>query len=157
VRLLVNCEGIQTTQIHEIAAEATVQDLLGAFFEETVEIDAWVVEAESPLDGSLSLIELDVVEHTEITITRRAAVEAKVRFNGITRERSFEPQQPTERVFRWAVGAEGFNLPASQWPEHELVPAGSSDPVDPRLPVAAYIDRDRVARFDLRRKHAYQG
>jgi hypothetical protein len=157
MRLLINRDGVRTTEAHEIEANLKVEDLAARFFEKTIEVDVWTVEADNPLEASLTLVEVGVVEHAEITITRRTAVEVTVRFNGVEHHRRFEPQRHMRSVFDWAVGPEGFGLVKSQWPEHELAPVGSTDAVDPRLPVAAYIDRERCAHFDLRRKNAYQG
>ncbi|MGH2973619.1 MAG: hypothetical protein ACRDLL_01945, partial [Solirubrobacterales bacterium] len=68
------------------------------------------------------------------------------------------PQRKVRRIFDWAVGKHGFDLPRDQRPEHELAVAGETASADPDAPISAYVDTDRrVVVFDLRRKDAFAG
>lgn len=157
MQILISLEGDPEARFHEIATNTKVRDLTKRFHDDVPEAAAWVVDHDEALSPGHTLGELKIAEHDEILIARRTEIEVTVEYNRVTKQNSFPPQRKMRRVFDWAAGKDGFALARDQRPEHVLVPLGSTDAVDPQLPVAAYADRDKKARFELRRKDSYQG
>jgi hypothetical protein len=157
MRLLVSSDNSRQAEVHDIDPDTRVRDLGLQFLEIDEEIDVLVVDAEDPLHPDRTLAELEIREHTEITVVRRREVEAIVSFNQVKHHDDFRPQTVMRRVYDWAVGPDAFNLPLDQRADHELVPDGERKAVDLRLPIAAYVDHHAKAHFHLRRKKGFQG
>ena len=156
-KILVHSEGSAEVALHDLGSEETAADLIGSVNGEVEEYAVWVGEEDAPVDPGTTLAALEgVTEGAEITVARRGAIHVTVTFNG-DRERDFRPQQKVRRVFEWAVGKDGFNIPADQRPEHELAVAGHEEAADPRAPVSFYADAEREVTFILRRKDGFQG
>jgi hypothetical protein len=159
MRLVVNREGLQDASAQDVDPDVPLGDLVDVLgVEQDLEVIA--IETTDPLDRSKTLAELEITER-EIVIARVIEVEAIVAYNGNDRSKPFAPATRMSTVYAWAVGPQGFGLPESEWPDWELAPEGSKDPVKPNNPIAAYIDggegAERKARFDLRRKKPISG
>ena len=77
--------------------------------EEVVEV--FLEDAEEPLDGSLVLIEQLTVEFSPVHVARRhAKIAVTVEFNVRDVKRDFRPNVTVERVIKWAISPEGFDL-----------------------------------------------
>jgi hypothetical protein len=158
MRLIVSSDNSRQAEVHEFDPATRVRDVALQLAEAVDdEVDVLVVDADDPLDPDKSLAELGIAANAEIAILRRRKVKATVSFNQIEHREEFRPQTTMRRVYDWAVGPDAFNLPLDQRPGHELVPDGERKAVDPRLPIAAYVDHGRKANFHLRRKKGFQG
>jgi hypothetical protein len=140
---------------HDADAGGTIGTLLVTLGGDT-EALLWLEEQNDPLDPSLTLTEAGVVEfaHLHHNVCRDVAV--TVRFGGEDKARMFPPSASVQAVFSWAVGKEGFNLPADQRAKHTLGLCGTQTEADRRDHVGTLATECRVC-FDLAPKARYQG
>ncbi len=156
-KVLVHSEGSAEVALHDLGPEETAADLIGSVNVELEDYAVWVGEEDAPVDPDTTLAALDAVtDGAEITVARKGEIRVTVTYNG-DKERDFQPQQKVRRVFEWAVGKDGFNIPGDQRPEHELAVAGHEEAADPKAPVSFYADAERKVTFILRRKDGFQG
>lgn len=116
----------------------------------------WVEEAEDPLDPDTTLVEAGIVEFTHVHHGHCKAIAVAVRFGGETKEHEFSPASTVQRVFSWASGNKGFDLPAEQRAKHTLGLCGTQTEADRRDHVGSLASDCRVC-FDLAPKARYQG
>jgi hypothetical protein len=156
-KVLVHSEGSAEVLLHDLGPEETAAELLGSVNAEVEEYAVWIGEDEDPIDPGTTLATLEAVtEGVEITVARTSDIHVTVIYNG-EKGRDFQPQQKVRRVFEWAVGKNGFNIPADQRPEHELAVEGHEEAADPKAPVSSFANTERKVRFTLRRKDGFQG
>lgn len=93
---------ITVAEFSEIAARA-------GGIEETVEV--FLEDADDPLASELILVEQLRIEFAPLHVARhRAKIAVKVEYNLRHVEREFRPNATVERITRWAIGPDGFNL-----------------------------------------------
>lgn len=77
--------------------------------EEAVEV--FLENAEEPLEATAVLIEQVTIESPPVHVARRhAKIAVTVEYNARDIERHFRPNVTVERIIRWAISPEGFNL-----------------------------------------------
>ena len=157
MRLLISSDTSRQAVVHDVDPETRVRDIATNILNVDEDVDVVIVDADDPLHPDRTLAELEIREHTEITVVRRRQVEAVVTFNNLEHDEDFPPQTAMRRVYDWAAGPDAFDLAPDQRADHELVPRGETKPVDPRLPLAAYVDHRHQTHFHLRRKKGFQG
>ncbi len=158
MKITVTLEGAGPPTVHDVEPEVTIAELTKTVSPEDDDLDVYSLDVDRPLSAELTLAEAELDDGAEISILRSRTVAVAVRYAGQEKKDSRPPQQRTGRVFRWALGKQGLDLPRDQWTKFELAAAGAQDPVDPEAPIAAYVDRaSRTARFDLRPTRNYQG
>jgi hypothetical protein len=116
----------------------------------------WLEEGEEPLNPDHTLAQAGVAEFAHVHHGHNRTVEVTVRFGGESKERHFPPSATVNRAFAWAVGNDGFDLPAAQRSKHTLGLCGSQAEVDRRIHVDSLAAAGRVC-FDLAPKVRYQG
>ncbi|WP_024286698.1 hypothetical protein [Cellulomonas sp. KRMCY2] len=79
----------------------------------------------------------------------RHRVDVRVHYNGDERERRFAPGTTIERVHRWVVGHDGFNLNPADAGDLVLRETGSTDELDVGAHVGRLAGRDHKLDLDL--------
>jgi hypothetical protein len=152
MRVLIHEEDAGATTLRSVDASTTIAEIAGA-----PELLVFVDEratCEAP-----ELLVLDLVEAgSEITITRNRKVTVDVRFNLQHAREQVVPTRKVRQVLRWALGKDGYAIPADQHANYELVPRGSEQAADLDARVAVYVNsKTATAEFDLRAVSAPQG
>jgi hypothetical protein len=116
----------------------------------------WLEDTDEPLDPAATLVEVGLVDRAHVHRGRRRRIATTVRFNGAVKEREFPPGTTVERVFRWAVGNNGFDLPHDQRATHTLGVTGTDVEADRDAHVGS-LATGGVVSFDLAPKARYAG
>jgi hypothetical protein len=83
-------------------------------------------------------------------------VNVAVHFNG-EKSRDFPPSATVHRVFEWAVGKDGFDLPVHDRPEHVLQICDSTTRPDPTDHVGSFANDECHVCFRLVPKVRFEG
>lgn len=153
MRLLVHTEGSPTPRVIETEKTLTVSEVIEKLELGGEEYVVYRVDAEEELAVEERLDDDDC----ELAVARKAKDDVTVVFNAEPIEKKWPPQRKVSKIFAWAVGEKGFDLPRDQRPEYELAVEGATDPADADAPISAYADAERRITFDLRRKDAFAG
>ena len=142
------------------AVETTPQVTLAAALGIAPDDDTVVLleDGEEPLDLTRDLSALGLVDRAHLFAGRRYRVVAEVKFNDRTIERRFPASARIARVFRWAVGEDGFDLGREDAAEHALAlcETGQILPRDVHLGSLDDATPGRVA-LALVPKHRFEG
>lgn len=84
---------------------------------------AWAEDSDEPLDAAALAATIGDKRHIHITRCRRITV--TVNYAGRQKERKFAPGATIQAVRRWAIGPDGFGLPETQRPKHEVGVCGT--------------------------------
>lgn len=134
-----------------IAPDETVGDLLGRHGEG----ELWLENADEPLPRDKKLSELAPGSH--ITRSRCARVAATVRFNDQKKMKEFPPCSTVARVFAWAAGNDGFDLPAGQRPKHVLALCETASQPEKSAHLSELVGDECAVCFDLVPKERFEG
>lgn len=157
MKVFVHREEHATVEAVEVESGATVGELLERLGREGgTEESLWLEDGDDPLDRSTTLESAAVSEGTRVHVARRKKVEVSVRFGGDTKTREFQPSALVQRVFQWAVGNSGFDLPSAERAKHTLAVCGADTEADRYTHVGSLAQDGRVC-FDLAPKTRYQG
>jgi hypothetical protein len=137
-------------RVVELEGHETAADLLG-----TGEGELWLENAEEPLARETKLAELEPGAHLTRSSCRRAV--ATVRFNDERKTKKFPPGTTVARVFAWAAGEDGFNLPAGQRPKHTLGLCGTLTQPEKSDHLSELVDDECAVCFDLAPKERFEG
>lgn len=149
--LYVHEQGTEEIRRVSIAPTAPVRELADG---EGIEV--WSEDTEDPLDRDTTVAEAGLADRAHVHRSRCRRVAVTVRFNGESRDRKFSPAVTVERVFRWAVGPQGFDLPPDQRAKHTLGVTGSGVEADRDAHVGS-LATDCAVSFDLAPKARYAG
>jgi hypothetical protein len=149
--LYVHVEGGEAVDIVNVEGGDTVAVLLSADDELL-----WLEDTDVPLAAAATFAEVGLVDRAHVHRGRRRRIATTVRFNGQSKEREFPPGTTVERVFRWAVGDHGFDLPHDQRATHTLGVTGTDVEADRDAHVGSLATSGAVS-FDLAPKARYAG
>lgn len=158
MKVFVYREEHATVESIEVEPTTTV----GAFLERLGQEGAaaegalWLEDGDDPLDGAVTLENAAVANGTRVHVSRRTKIEVSARFGGDTKTRDFPPSALVQRVFTWAVGKSGFDLPATERAKHTLGVCGADTEADRYAHIGSLAKDGRVC-FDLAPKARYQG
>ncbi|SMD24622.1 hypothetical protein [Lentzea albidocapillata] len=159
MRLFVHREEHANPEAIEADGSSTVGDLIGRAGLQNggdADVTAWLEDADEPLDRGATLDEAGLVDGARLHVARRKKIEVSVRYAGETKTRDFRPNVHVQRVFKWAVGESGFDLPATERAKHTLAVCGAETEADRYAHVGSLASGGRVC-FDLAPKARYQG
>lgn len=114
----------------------------------------WLENADAEL--ALSAAVADVGEHGHVHLSRCRRIEVTIHFAGKDKTHRFAPGTTVGRVRRWAVGENGFDLPKTQRPKHEIGICNSGVIAD-RQDHVGTLASDCELCFDLAPKDRFQG
>jgi len=117
--------------------------------------ELWLENAETPLDAAMPLAELPANAHVSRGTCKRVAVTAQ--YNGEKIEKEFPQGATVAAVFAWAVGGQGFDLPASQRPKHTLALCGTETEPDKSTHLSELVGEDCSVCFAVVPKHRFEG
>jgi len=138
--------------LENVEEEATIGDLLAA-----AGLDdgaGWREDADDELTSSTTMAVIG--EHGHLHLNRCRGVEVTIHFVGKERTHRFAPGTTVGRVRRWAVGEDGFDLPKTQRPKHELGVCHTGMIAD-RQDHIGTLATDCELCFDLAPKDRFQG
>lgn len=116
--------------------------------------EVWLEETDEPLGRKITVVEAGIKHRGKVHVSRCRHIEVAVRYNGEDKRRSFRPATPIARVYQWAAGPEGFDLPAAERPKHTLL-IGEVEP-DPGDHVGSFAV-DCAVLFSLVPKQRFEG
>lgn len=148
--LYVHEQGTEALEKVSVEPTATVRELAGAGF------DVWVEDTDEPMDPAAVIGEVGLVDRAHVHRSRCRRVTGTVRFNGETKEHSFAPGATVNRVFLWAVGQHGYDLPRDQRAKHTLGVTGADTEADRDAHIGSLATNCAVS-FDLAPKARYAG
>jgi hypothetical protein len=156
-KVIVHSEGNPAPVVQDLDDKLTAAELIRGVGRDPGEFAAWLDESDKPLKPDAPVAEAGVSDGSQIAVAhKKGLIEVTVSYNNVPIEDEFKPQHKVRRVFDWAVGEDGFNLPREQRPEHELAVIGQDEAADLKAPISAYATDGQVA-FELRRKDGFQG
>jgi hypothetical protein len=117
----------------------------------------WVEDVEVEIEEEITIEQSPIRHHSHVHVGHCRRVDVEVRFGGISKSRGFSPSARIARVFEWAVGPDGFNLPPDQRPEHDLIVCGGDHPLAPSVHVGSLTSEHCSLCLDLAAKHNPQG
>lgn len=131
------------TTIADVAAAVGMNDATG-----------WIEDADDPLTGDTLLRAVGDKGHLHVTRCKR--IEVTINFAGKHKTHKFAPGATIGRVRRWAIGDDGFDLPQSQRPKHEVGVCGTGVIAD-RHDHIGTLSTDCGLCLDLAPKDRFQG
>lgn len=144
------------TVFAEAEADTTVAALIATHLGE--EGDAWLEDANEPLDRDVTLKEAGVSERSHVHVGRCREVEVRIRYGGRDDiEEEFRPSATIAKVFDWATGDDGFELTATEKAKHALGICDTTTEADKAEHVGTFASKDCKACFDLAPKERFEG
>jgi hypothetical protein len=117
---------------------------------------AWLEDADEELDIKLTIRELEIVEHSHIHLNTCKRIHVTVR-QDTAKENGFPPSATIARVYEWASGHDGFNLPPAERVKHTLVISGTTTEPDKAAHVGSFANSECGVSFDLVPKERFEG
>ena len=153
MEMYIHRSGQERIKLMEVAETATVAEVMGLAEGEAV----WLEDSEETICAELTLAAARIQPrgHIHVNRCRRAAV--TVNYNGGERRREFTPSTTVRRVFEWAVGIDGFDLPEHDRPEHALQLCGTTTLPDGTDHIGSFVNDECRVCFDLVPKQRFQG
>jgi hypothetical protein len=158
MRVYIHEEGTQELKVAELGDETTVESLAGTH-SGTEDPAVWLEAAEEPLSSELTLVEAGVGDRAHVYVGKRdrKLVSVSVRFNADRKTETVKPATTVERVFRWAVGMQGFNLDRVERPKHTLLLCADQTEPGRETHIGSLAGPDGEVCFDLVPRHRFEG
>lgn len=138
--------------LEHVADDATIGDLAAAAGLD--DPTGWLEDADYEL--ALSTTVAAVGDHGHLHLNRCKRIEVRIHFAGTEKTHRFAPGVTVSRVRRWAVGEDGFDLPKTQRPKHEIGVCNTGMIADRQDHVGS-LTTDCKLCFDLAPKDRFQG
>ena len=116
--------------------------------------EVWLEEVDEPLLRNITIVEAGIKHRGKVHVSHCRQVEVAIRYNGEDKRRSFRPATTIARVYQWAAGPEGFDLPPAERPKHTLL-FGEVE-ADPGDHVGSFAV-DCTVLFSLAPKQRFEG
>ena len=142
----------QGLTLENVADDATIGDLAAAASMD--DAAGWLEDADDEL--ALSTTVATIGDHGHLHLNRCRRIEVTIHFAGREKTHRFAPGATVGRVRRWAVGEDGFDLPKTQRPKHEIGVCNSGVIAD-RQDHIGTLAADCELCFDLAPKDRFQG
>jgi hypothetical protein len=158
VDLFVHSQGESDPEIVTVEETALVASLLVEGSGDRI----WVVEQVEEVRLDMTIVEAGIGHHHHIQRGRCERLHVHVRYT--TEQGRVERKQhgvhaaaTIGRVLNWAVGDEGFNLPADQRPEYVLAVPGAKEYLASDVRVITLVNEECGVHLDLLPKDHFGG
>lgn len=155
-------EGLRDITLVRIPSNATARELLevarvhGAVVDETTAV--YVEDSEEPLHLGVRLEAAGVGQHSRVHAHRCRKVNVAINFDREQKSHAFPAAATVGRVFTWATGKHGFDLPEVDAVEHLLQLCGSADRPDEDAHIGTLTQASAcTVCFDLVPKQRVEG
>jgi hypothetical protein len=138
--------------LENVADDATIGDLAAAAGLD--DCSGWLEDADDEL--SLGATVAAVGDHGHLHLNRCKRIEVTIHFAGRDKAHRFAPSATVGRVRRWAVGEDGFDLPQTQRPKHEIGVCDAGVIADRQDHIGTLADDCKLC-LDLAPKDRFQG
>jgi hypothetical protein len=119
---------------------------------------ALLEDSDELLDLAVSVEAAGVQDKAHVFAGTRHRVQVEVLYNGESREHEFSASMRVERVFKWAVGKQGFDLSHADAVEHTLALCASGKvPSDDEHLGSLDAETPGKVCFMLIAKHRFEG
>lgn len=108
----------------------------------------WIEDVADELQLTLTLAEAGVRHRGHVHVNRCRRVKGTVTYNGVTKDREFEPGAPLRRVRTWALD-HAFTITAQDAADLVLVLAGTTTAPDLSDHIGSFVDEHCTAAFAL--------
>lgn len=139
--------------VENLDDNATIADLIDKAG--LTDATAWAENGEDPLETA-DLVASVVGDRGHIHINRCRRVDVTVNYAGKQKSRTFAPGATIQATRQWAIGPNGFDLPAKERPKHEVGVCGTGVIAD-RNDHVGTLAADCVLCLDLAPKDRFQG
>ena len=156
MELFVHTRGAEAPRLVEVDELFTVREVLEVHGREGDDL-LWIEDGEVAVGAEITIEQASIRRHSHVHMGHCRRVDVEVRFGGASKSWGFAPSARIARVFEWALGAEGFNLPPDQRPEHDLIVCGGDHPLAPSVHVGSLASDECSLCLDLAAKHNPQG
>lgn len=157
LEIYVHTDGSEELLLVSVARDGCVRDLLtdGDTADDQM---LWLVDGDEPLDAGRPVRDAGLTHRCHVHRGRCRSVTVHVHYNGAEIERAVPPGLRVARVYGWAAGPEGFDLPRDQIPGHALGIRGREDFPDAETHVGSLVvDGCCEVDFDLVARRRYAG
>lgn len=137
MEVYVHTAGKEDPELVEVSTTALVRELVPV--DANADALIWIEETEQPLDLGSTLESAGVRHRGHVHRGRCHKVDAKVRFNGVSKSHVFSPATIVDRVLKWATGEGGFDLTPAEAAKHTLALPGADHPLDPRVHIGSLV------------------
>ena len=152
IEIYLHTEGLRDLELIEVAGGSRVSGLLAEGEH------LWAQDEDSPVEAEVSLAEAGIGPSGHVYRGRCSRVKVRVRFHGQDRLEEFPPSARLIRVYHWAVGDKGFELPSEQVPKHGLALPRGDEILDRELHIGSLVSDDRcVVDLDLVPRDRFAG
>lgn len=153
-RIYVHSEGRREPEIADVPGSTTLADLIDS----AAGVVVLAEDGDIEFDLDLSIEEAGLKDRGHVYAGRRAKIAVEVNFNGDVREHEFSASTRVERVFKWAVGKQAFDLSKEDAAEHTLSICATGE-VPPRDVHLGALDGETPGRvcFNLIPKQRFEG
>jgi hypothetical protein len=155
MRIYLHREGRSEAEAVEAPPAARLVELLEQPDEDCLFL---LEDDDNELKPELTLAEAKVEDRSHLFVGKIAKLAVEVQFNGTAKSREFAASTKVERVRRWAVGKEGFDLDRTDAAEHTLSVAQTGE-IPPSDVLIGSLPRDRPGHLllNLVPKHRFEG
>ena len=152
IDIYVHSEGAQDPELVRLPSSSRVSDLLPEGEQ------LWLQDGAEPVPGDSPLPVAGISRRSHVHRGRCDQIKVRVRHAGEDRSSEFSPAARVIRVFRWATGPKGFNLPESQIPKHGLALPEAKELLDPGVHIGSLASEVRcTVTVDLVAKERFEG
>ena len=139
--------------LQDIDDQTSVRDLVTQVG--LADASAWLEDTDEPLDPTNVLANV-VTDNGHIHLNHCRRVEVTVNFAGKEKARKFAPSATIQAARQWAVGPNGFDLPAKERPKHEVGVCGTGNLAE-RTDHVGTLATDCSLCLNLAPKDRFQG
>lgn len=152
IKIYLHTEGSHDFELISVAGGSRVSDLLAEGEH------LWAQDEDSPVEAEGSLSEAGIGPRGHVYRGRCNQVKVRVRFHGQDRLEEFPPSARLDRVYHWAVGPKGFEIPTEQVPKHGLALPRGDEILDRELHIGSLVSGNRcVVTLDLVPRDRFAG
>jgi hypothetical protein len=154
MEIFVHSAGSEDAEIVTIEATALVRELLIEGSGDQI----WVEERDEAVELEITLEAAGIGHHDHVHRGRCHRVHADVRYEASHESDDVRPTTTIKKLLKWAVGDDGFNLPADQRPLYVLALPHAQNYLDSSVHVGSLVAPGTCdVRLDLEKKDHYNG
>jgi hypothetical protein len=124
MEIYIHSAGREDPDLIEVQADARVRDLIEVRDGDDAEL-IWIEDGDEPIELDITVEATGLSHRHHAHRNRCRRVDVRVRFGGNDRSHDYAPSTTIGRIFEWATGESGFDLPAEQRPKHVLAVPGA--------------------------------